>query len=520
MPAAKVSKERMRQVACIAGMAMVWPSIHNQLLYPLTFTYPKEGELPLLPFYLVYSLVLLATTLFVAFLDRDLAAKRIFSSKVAMAAFGLMGSAGIALLVACDLGSGGAQWLLGAGTSLSALFVPVHFIFWSLQLVYSSKKRAAFDLILSYLVFCAITTFRLAFGLHAWPFSICYPLVSSVLAVLVLRTPAKEKFALGKTPLSSLPLSLLIPSVVLVYIATVSRCLLNPVSATYSYPPQPRVAIYLCLGVLMTVLAVLFRPRSKIRTHAKLASFSVVAVFLVGAILLTALTTIGAGEPSNFPTIAGINAVEVFIWLLVLMNAQSKHTGIVRPAAAFLIAVVGASHLISVIAAEGRSLANVSGEQLPVLVPTIVLAFLVAVIANVAMTAMLFKAQQRPVGAMSAMPAERGKERRGDQAREKLEDPQRLTSRCTSAPEAVPACLNLAADEEAYLRMQEAFGLSKRETDTLRLAARNRSTREIAQSLYVAESTVNSHIKGIYRKCDVHSRQELRALVNRFKQQG
>lgn len=83
----------------------------------------------------------------------------------------------------------------------------------------------------------------------------------------------------------------------------------------------------------------------------------------------------------------------------------------------------------------------------------------------------------------------------------------------------MPPCFTMAADEAAITRIQESFGLSKRETDTLRLAARSKSAKEIAESLFVAESTVNSHIKGIYRKCDVHSRQELIALVNRFKRE-
>lgn len=77
----------------------------------------------------------------------------------------------------------------------------------------------------------------------------------------------------------------------------------------------------------------------------------------------------------------------------------------------------------------------------------------------------------------------------------------------------------MASDEAAIERIQETFGLSKRETDTLRLAFRNKSAKEIAETLFVAESTVNSHIKGIYRKCDVHSRQELIALVRRFRKE-
>ncbi len=48
--------------------------------------------------------------------------------------------------------------------------------------------------------------------------------------------------------------------------------------------------------------------------------------------------------------------------------------------------------------------------------------------------------------------------------------------------------------------------LSEREREVLRLVAEGAPTREIAQQLGVAVSTVKTYLKGIYRKLDVHSR--------------
>jgi WD40 repeat protein/DNA-binding CsgD family transcriptional regulator len=48
--------------------------------------------------------------------------------------------------------------------------------------------------------------------------------------------------------------------------------------------------------------------------------------------------------------------------------------------------------------------------------------------------------------------------------------------------------------------------LSEREREVLRLVAHGASTREIAQQLVVAVSTVKTYLKGIYRKLGVHSR--------------
>jgi DNA-binding NarL/FixJ family response regulator len=48
--------------------------------------------------------------------------------------------------------------------------------------------------------------------------------------------------------------------------------------------------------------------------------------------------------------------------------------------------------------------------------------------------------------------------------------------------------------------------LTRREVDVLRLAAKGLTTREIADRLYVAPKTADSHIQHIYTKIDVSTR--------------
>lgn len=57
-------------------------------------------------------------------------------------------------------------------------------------------------------------------------------------------------------------------------------------------------------------------------------------------------------------------------------------------------------------------------------------------------------------------------------------------------------------------RNDSGESLTRRETDVLGLVAKGYSTREVAESLQLAESTITSHIKSIYRKLDVHSRSQ------------
>ncbi len=60
----------------------------------------------------------------------------------------------------------------------------------------------------------------------------------------------------------------------------------------------------------------------------------------------------------------------------------------------------------------------------------------------------------------------------------------------------------------------ERYGLSPRERDVFDLLVRGRSIDYIAQSLTISFNTAKSHIRHIYVKVDVHSRQELLDLID------
>lgn len=55
--------------------------------------------------------------------------------------------------------------------------------------------------------------------------------------------------------------------------------------------------------------------------------------------------------------------------------------------------------------------------------------------------------------------------------------------------------------------------LSTRESDVLKLLARGYADKEVAAKLAIAPSTVDTHIRSIYRKFSVHSRSQLRRLM-------
>ena len=61
----------------------------------------------------------------------------------------------------------------------------------------------------------------------------------------------------------------------------------------------------------------------------------------------------------------------------------------------------------------------------------------------------------------------------------------------------------------------QRFGLSARESEVMALALKGRSNERIAQELFIAKSTADTHMRRIYNKCGISGRQELIDLGQR-----
>lgn len=66
------------------------------------------------------------------------------------------------------------------------------------------------------------------------------------------------------------------------------------------------------------------------------------------------------------------------------------------------------------------------------------------------------------------------------------------------------------------LAAKDAYGLSTREAEVMELIVRGNTVAAIAKQLFVSENTVRTHSKHIYTKMDVHSKQELAAVVEQM----
>lgn len=69
--------------------------------------------------------------------------------------------------------------------------------------------------------------------------------------------------------------------------------------------------------------------------------------------------------------------------------------------------------------------------------------------------------------------------------------------------------------QRACVRIADRCGLTNRETEVMLLVSRGNSKNKIADILFVSSGTIQTHTKSIYRKLDLHSRQDLIDLVSR-----
>lgn len=80
------------------------------------------------------------------------------------------------------------------------------------------------------------------------------------------------------------------------------------------------------------------------------------------------------------------------------------------------------------------------------------------------------------------------------------------------------ACAGARRDAGRFKRKcaltAETYLLSRRETEVLFLLAKGYNSSAIQEQLFISSGTVNTHMRHIYRKLDIHSQQELIAVVD------
>jgi DNA-binding NarL/FixJ family response regulator len=100
-------------------------------------------------------------------------------------------------------------------------------------------------------------------------------------------------------------------------------------------------------------------------------------------------------------------------------------------------------------------------------------------------------------------------------AREALEEGMELAARCEATPlvERARSELVVLGARPRRLMFSGLEGLTATERRVASLAADGLTNRGIAQALFVTQKTVEAHLRSVYRKLDISSRQDLPPLM-------
>lgn len=472
-------------ILAIVGMATIWTAVHNQLMFPITFTYAKTDAPSPFSLYLAYAAMELLTCA-AMFMARKQLDTVLFSNPLRLGIVGGAGIVGTALLILCGFSTPLSALCIAIGAALFSLYVPTFFVFWATRIsmlgdgTHSGGHAVAVGTILSYIIFCVFTSIRLLLDVHASIVGTLYPCLGTVVAVALTRTPIERQAPTGAFSLRQLPLNAIVPSLVFVYVCAFIITLLNPPTSLSEHPPR-RAVLYILDALLFVLIACIYLRSPNALKRCAMQAFAVLSIYLVGAELLTGFGTIDALDVGNFPAIAGKNAFDLFILLLILVNVHNKHVRPIGPILGYFAIVLLIPHFISaLLTSQGTLAPNGTPGGLLVLALIVGVAFFVSAAANVIL---IFFVARTPRASFD------GEGDLGDHP-------------------VMPGTLD---------QIRSTWNLSNREVDIVRLACTNASTSKIASSLCIAESTVYTHLKRIYRKAGVHSRQELIDLVETYK---
>lgn len=524
--------------------AWIWVSYNsNVLVFPSAASDLPPDTISLT--YLVSTLAL-GVALVLLSLVRPLTRRLVGSNLLLIAVAVVVGAATVGTYASSSLGADANLYLIvsaaltGAGTSVIVLRFGV---------VYSKApaREAAMYTAASF-VFAAMIYF-MAVGLPD-PVGMVFTALLPVLAVVsTLTNPEWSDEGEGGRPEGPVPLRrffvrLLVAVAVFSVVVGVSRGFSVPHSSISSLNADGALIIFstaVVAGVLFVVVGLLRRQFDVSRLYYP------IIIAVAAGILVTPLLG-GTGFGSQFVTVA-YNCFVLVIWCLLAYVAYSSRLspilvfGLGRGASA-LGTTFGWLAGLEIVRSQGDGSLSLEVISVAMVFALLVVSMLVL---NDRLIGDALRPEERIRGDAAEVPAQGAgsageaafADRRGAEDRRSAADGEgawdggtgrsgasemgevgEMGGAGASLADGSPGGAAAGERRSGPYRMRcdavaEHYGLSPRERDVFDLLVRGRSIDYIAQNLTISFNTAKSHIRHIYVKTDVHSRQELIDLIDR-----
>lgn len=481
-------------VALIIGLAFWWPFFRKYEYSALFTFYQKPAE----TMWSVYAptMIGLVVALLVGIVLHKQFSRFIEGRRLATSLVCMTGSIGWALTLIAPFFGTGTQVMLALGCLMSAFGYAWLTLCWGCSICSLSSLHSAPAILL------AFATSSL--------FQITAFLPTPIMIGIAIAAPALSGFAWlyygmssqAKTDneihegLQSMPLGVIGMLGLFLLAGRLAVGLLA--YATETVPDNDRLLTIICSLTLSSVMFVaLQRVQDKGRLFQLIWS-GLVVIFMAGMFsLLVENETLSHIATASLSAVLGGFEVELF----VIVSVSSVMYG------ASGVLTFGLTVLLF------RVLPNFLGKSLtPVLIGADpswaqqMTAFVVPFMTFLAVVATIVFMNARTIGIISWFDSSANTTTAGTFGNtDSLIDLDKRSTQISSQTSLTPACKMLAAK----------FGLTARETDVLLLVSEGRSYQKIADTLGISLGTVQGHVKCLYRKLGVHTKQEVIELARK-----
>lgn len=474
----------------IAGMACYWPAFRNSF-FGLIFVDAGNGAGPFDSEYLLFlgcmALLCVGCLVLPRIIERLLEADR-----WAIALLSLLGSAGLALVYVARTSLLSEALVLGGIFCAAAAFLSLTFA-WFNECARAAEKNVLFYLALSFFL-----SFILSLtSLLPTPASLALPFCSWIVSgatYALLRPAGRTGDPEGAPRVSALDTTkgavtgLVILLIAFLIIGALVRGFLY--SGTVSYSPEQGTYSRRVLSLALSFIIVLIAYRADAGKPPLFGLWTFVAIVFFGGLFLVGALYSIMPELSSGVVISGRTFITLFLWVALMTSMRQKHLALVPVVSVLFVLVECASGFCSYFAAPAIARAI----QLPVATFLPPFALLMAFILIASTLAFL------------ALAADRGS-RNG-----LIEHPRQNALEADNETVAAGE-KHSRTREEVCAALGASRGLTEREVEVMVSFSQGNSLRKVADSLFISMSTAQTHVKSLYRKLGIHSKQELIDLV-------
>ena len=255
------------------------------------------------------------------------------------------------------------------------------------------------------------------------------------------------------------------------------------------------------------------------------------------SILLRPLFGPGGAEAAGLLAGVGTSLFEVVVWVYAVWTARNSGQSLLAASISRMATVAG--HLVGTLAVAAGILLSTSLEEAGtvsgMLVMFLYMVMLLVILKNPGMKAPIMTIESVEesfcLSPEAQAPDRAGKDRPVGQDKAGAGKPDAGKNPPAKTHEDIGAAQPPSTGQEGHdgqdywaapvAHIAQAYRLTRRETDVFKLIARGHSLASVEESLCISHNTVKMHMRNIYTKLEVHSRQDVIDMVELVRaQQG